>query len=1569
MLDRNDLARVFVSGPPGPAGESAYQVWLSQGNVGSKKVFLDSLKAKDGRDGQPGAGTIVTRIAAVALLASTAVVSLDGVTCVPADPTDPAHFGKVIGLVAAPTAQGAFATAMTFGPLSGIAGEFTAGDALYIADGAGAVHKGGLSRIRPSAPGWFQAVGCALSASDVTFQLGGFASRQSEGAPDLAGSRVFFDRGAGTDSSDATEFVNGVLITPAGGVAGSRLSDLARRVLSPYDFLAVSDAVIHSDKTATASRSAAANTILLQNYFNYCRDYRIPWVLPYGNWLVDAGIKAYGPGIAYGKILAPNDGRVQPGLNEVWGAAFTHMPYPEDVLAPPTLAEVKAWTGVKRGSPRIGGLIGRKDQYITVLTTDQILVDRRDKDNTAEGVTTFVAPPMNLGEGFLVTSDDGQISYPLIEDWQTATWTEANTTITAQRVREPIEVTLPDVVLIGPAFINSADLQGRRSGIQETCCNVNYRGGSVRNLIPSVPPLQGVSRTNCCKVTQTGLTVFDLGSLSTQYGLMQNLTAGIKDVDCSAYGCRRGWDCTRGKYPEVEGGFYPDGMGSHYHTGAIIRNVSHISCRTTQNPVPLNFAGGALTMENCKVVVPPGFNRAFQMRADLWKWIGKIHFKGNEFFFDAGDAATVTFLNLQGPARPTAYNTGLTTEMFDSLIVDRSNKIRVGGTKSDGTKSNARLQVAIIFNDWDDIQGEQIVGGHIYLAPQVAFDNPDPLPGRTLPPDPTDMDAPPVVIGAGFPKCKINYVNFRRSIGGNYDMVVEGLPDLHVEILCDRAGPKAAGRVNLDVKGVRGQKLISTTYGGTRKTYIQTRENETVTFETPGFASGFLPVGEENPNRTYDETQPPAVYGGDVTTAKATVDGATALLPDLFGGRAYATPLTRAAGLVANIPAAVQSFTTLGYAAPGDNGGADYVRAASNYALTALDFTSADGAKWRNAAKELTPQMAGAKADGVTDDRNAIRNCLVVGGGRPVRLIGTYLCDSTISIPSGSVILAEKGKGTLKTGADFGIFNSDLRSDVTIRGVTFLGRSDAPVGRNMVAFTHATRCVLEDCVFKDHRSPAFIFYLGCSYCGMRGGRIENCGYHTAVDNVSYSAHFSEMDAGLTVEEGRDRNHSNFFENVELVNTAGTGISLQSGMIISGIRAFSDNMIGLASNLYITRTRDTLIADSDFDMGPHSGNALDTYVNDGLRVDGVRVYNSGAGGLLLGNAQNATVTNFHAFDCWSSKGLTYDPVYGIGESVHQGGIVLVTDSYGSSPGDEPGRNVLRNITISGAKLGNRKSPGTQRWGVHVVPGTDYDDTVRIDEDVKFIGNTDGDFSAFIASTNGLIPATRGQLQYVSTTQVALKRWAGLHIWINGANRPIPSAGVTFSNANVVAGAIWYAYVYMSGSTMLGEISATVHVEHASGVRVKNGDPTRTLVGFGLGDTGNLFAHSATKRLVRSYFNRVVQSLSSTYVNGTTMSPTAVDISTGFTVQFCSWADEMVDITFVGDVSNPGGTTYTLCGVDGVNFGGLQRGTGNNVSPVSPRGLALRTEGAHTATLRGYVSAGTGTWTGQIMGRIG
>lgn len=42
-------------GDPGADGDSAYQVWLDEGNTGTEQEFLDSLKGTDGTPGDPGA--------------------------------------------------------------------------------------------------------------------------------------------------------------------------------------------------------------------------------------------------------------------------------------------------------------------------------------------------------------------------------------------------------------------------------------------------------------------------------------------------------------------------------------------------------------------------------------------------------------------------------------------------------------------------------------------------------------------------------------------------------------------------------------------------------------------------------------------------------------------------------------------------------------------------------------------------------------------------------------------------------------------------------------------------------------------------------------------------------------------------------------------------------------------------------------------------------------------------------------------------------------------------------------------------------------------------------------------------------------------------------------------------------------------------------------------------------------------------------------------------------------------------------------------------------------------------
>lgn len=43
------------TGARGERGESAYEVWLKNGNKGTIEDFLNSLRGRDGRPGRPGA--------------------------------------------------------------------------------------------------------------------------------------------------------------------------------------------------------------------------------------------------------------------------------------------------------------------------------------------------------------------------------------------------------------------------------------------------------------------------------------------------------------------------------------------------------------------------------------------------------------------------------------------------------------------------------------------------------------------------------------------------------------------------------------------------------------------------------------------------------------------------------------------------------------------------------------------------------------------------------------------------------------------------------------------------------------------------------------------------------------------------------------------------------------------------------------------------------------------------------------------------------------------------------------------------------------------------------------------------------------------------------------------------------------------------------------------------------------------------------------------------------------------------------------------------------------------------
>ena len=232
---------------------------------------------------------------------------------------------------------------------------------------------------------------------------------------------------------------------------------------------------------------------------------------------------------------------------------------------------------------------------------------------------------------------------------------------------------------------------------------------------------------------------------------------------------------------------------------------------------------------------------------------------------------------------------------------------------------------------------------------------------------------------------------------------------------------------------------------------------------------------------------------------------------------------------------------------------------------------------------------------------------------------------------------------------------------------------------------------------------------------------------------------------------------------------------------------------------------------------------------------------------------------------------------------------------------------------------------------------------------------------------LIPAAHGQcrLNYVSATQIRLDPYNGRNLLINGNLEVIPSAGVTVANTGLTANTTYYVYAYMAAGVMTLELSTTGH-SASNGIEIKTGDATRTLVGMIRANASSQFAMSLTSPTVLSWFNRRNVAGATATVTGATASGTFAEITTSARIPMLAWAGEAIEIFVVGDVqSNSSGNNQhtTSPGLDGAAFGAQSVATTYAATvplPAIARAVSEVSEGFHTASAFGFVSAGTGSW---------
>ena len=244
-----------------------------------------------------------------------------------------------------------------------------------------------------------------------------------------------------------------------------------------------------------------------------------------------------------------------------------------------------------------------------------------------------------------------------------------------------------------------------------------------------------------------------------------------------------------------------------------------------------------------------------------------------------------------------------------------------------------------------------------------------------------------------------------------------------------------------------------------------------------------------------------------------------------------------------------------------------------------------------------------------------------------------------------------------------------------------------------------------------------------------------------------------------------------------------------------------------------------------------------------------------------------------------------------------------------------------------------------------------------------------FSATVLNTAG-----RCRLQVDSTTSISLQRYQGSTLPIKTgstwAAMTIPSSGPSLANTGLTAATLYYIYAFNSSGTLTLEASTTGHATDTdTGVEIKSGDATRTLVGMVFMDVGapGTYVSSTTKRWCLNWFNRTGLDMANTYsADRTTNSMTFVELNTEIRLQFLTWADEAVFVCVEGSAEVD---SIGQAALNGVDFDSTTT-TAQTVSSVMSAGQAQPfavsvmkrlSEGNHIAHHNVAVSGGNGSWT--------
>ncbi|MEN5162575.1 pyocin knob domain-containing protein [Achromobacter kerstersii] len=177
----------------------------------------------------------------------------------------------------------------------------------------------------------------------------------------------------------------------------------------------------------------------------------------------------------------------------------------------------------------------------------------------------------------------------------------------------------------------------------------------------------------------------------------------------------------------------------------------------------------------------------------------------------------------------------------------------------------------------------------------------------------------------------------------------------------------------------------------------------------------------------------------------------------------------------------------------------------------------------------------------------------------------------------------------------------------------------------------------------------------------------------------------------------------------------------------------------------------------------------------------------------------------------------------------------------------------------------------------------------------------------------------RFQYVSATQCRLVPWNGNGLIVNGRQLRVPASGVNLARTGLAASTLYYVYAYDNAGAIALEGATASYAVHSDGVRIKTGDPTRTLVGMVMMDAAGNFLYNGTNKYVTTWFNRLQSGVLEYIATGTASFNNAVQLNNG--CGCLTWAGDNIDTKCTGQTSaNSSAGSYISLRINDVGVGG-------------------------------------------------